>query len=203
MTAADFPADGLPEVAMVGRSNVGKSSLINALVRTKVARTSSTPGKTRLVNFYRVKPGPTSAGQFYLVDLPGFGHADGGRDAEAAFERITAEYFGSRGSAPGTGARPGRPSQAGESPLSGVLFIVDSRHPGLANDRQAHAWLTGSGLRFEVVATKIDKLSRADRARASAELQRLFERPVAPASATTGEGMAELWKLLLNWTASR
>ena len=90
-SAGDFPRDRLAEVALVGRSNVGKSSLINALVRQKVARTSAAPGKTRLANFYRVRRG--SAPAFYLVDLPGFGYARGGDASVEEFNRLTDAYF--------------------------------------------------------------------------------------------------------------
>src|SRR5687768_5541881 len=89
--AGDFPREQLTEVALVGRSNVGKSSLINALVRRAVARTSAAPGKTRLANFYRVRRGSGPA--FFLVDLPGFGYARGGDAARRDFERLAAAYF--------------------------------------------------------------------------------------------------------------
>ncbi len=89
-SAIDLPRDRLPELAMVGRSNVGKSSLINALVRNSVARTSATPGKTRLINLYRVAMRP--AGPFYLVDLPGYGYARK-KDARQEFDRLATLYF--------------------------------------------------------------------------------------------------------------
>ena len=97
--ASDFPATGIPEVALVGRSNVGKSSLINALVNRTIARTSAAPGKTRLANYYLIEsqsPNPESrspAGSFYFVDLPGYGYARGGDAAAREFEALTAEYF--------------------------------------------------------------------------------------------------------------
>jgi GTP-binding protein len=91
-SAADFPADGRSEVALVGRSNVGKSSLINALTRRRVARTSAAPGKTRLANIYSVARG--SAGALYLVDLPGYGYARGGAESAQEFADLTRAYFG-------------------------------------------------------------------------------------------------------------
>src|SRR6266511_6261365 len=94
-SASDLPRDGLAEVALVGRSNVGKSSLINALVRQRVARTSGAPGKTRLANVYRIARG--SAGRLYLVDLPGYGFAGGGADAARAFDEVTRAFFGREG----------------------------------------------------------------------------------------------------------
>ncbi len=90
----DFPSDARPEVALVGRSNVGKSSMINALLRKDIARTSASPGKTRQVNVYRVTPAGGSP--FYLMDLPGYGHAGGGPKAQQEFAALTALYFGTR-----------------------------------------------------------------------------------------------------------
>ena len=175
---AGFPKERLPELACVGRSNVGKSSLINALVGRKVARTSAAPGKTRLANFYRVTP--DGAPTFHLVDLPGYGYARGGDAAAREFETITGAYFGAR-----AGSR-----------LAGVLLLVDSRHPGLESDRQAWAWLRHLGVARQVVATKVDKLSRTDRVRHLKELERLHEGPVRAVSVQTGEGLKELWKTI-------
>ena len=182
----DFPADRLPEVALVGRSNVGKSSLINALVRRRVARISAKPGLTRLANFYRVRS--ATARTFYLVDLPGFGYAPGGGAGRDEFARVTAGYF----SNPDKGAA--RPA------IAGLVFLVDSRHPALASDQAAHRWILSLGIPFAVAATKIDKLPRAERARAISTLTDLFETPVLGTSAETGEGMNQLWKHLLTWT---
>jgi GTP-binding protein len=177
---ADFPADGLPEVAMVGRSNVGKSTLINALVRQRVARTSAAPGKTRLANVYRVVRGASPP--FILVDLPGYGYARGGRDAAHEFDELTAAYFGH---------------------APGALLLVDSRHPGLASDRQAWQWMRRVTDHAAIVGTKIDKLARGQRIRAMRELESVFEDSVLPVSAVTGEGLDELWKLIDRLANSR
>jgi len=174
-SASDFPRDRLPEIAFVGRSNVGKSSLINALARRSIARTSAAPGKTRLVNVYRVERG--SIGPRYLVDLPGYGYTGGGDPAAVAFQTLTDAYFGR----PGTRA---------------VLLLVDSRHPGLASDMEAWEWIRSQPCARGVVATKIDKLTRADRARHVREFETLFDMPVALVSARTGEGLDELWKMI-------
>jgi GTP-binding protein len=175
-TASGLPHDGLAEIALVGRSNVGKSSLINALVRQRVARTSAAPGKTRLANVYRVARG--GAGPFYLVDLPGYGYARGGDDAAREFEALSAAYFG----------RDGQERRA--------LLLVDARHPALESDLAAWAWLIETGVTPAIVATKIDKLSRAERLRALKANEAAFEHPVLPVSAITGEGLDELWKLI-------
>src|SRR5262249_3411554 len=115
-TAADLPRDGLAEIAFVGRSNVGKSSLINALAGRTIARTSAAPGKARLVNIYRVARG--GGRPLYLVDLPGFGYARGGG---REFEPLMAAYFTGR--------------------TVGALLLVDARHPGLTSDIEAWRWL--------------------------------------------------------------
>jgi len=172
--AAGLPADGLLEVAMVGRSNVGKSSLINALLRQRIARASAAPGKTRLANVYRVARGTLRA--FYLVDLPGYGYTRGA-NAAADFEALTRAYFA-------------RPQELA------ALLLVDMRHPGLASDRAAFEWLNAQDVETVVVGTKIDKLARGQRIRAGQEFESVFEGPVLPVSAVTGEGLDELWKLI-------
>ncbi len=211
--AGDFPRDGLPEVAVVGRSNVGKSSLLNALMRRTLARTSAAPGKTRLANYYRVQRG--SARPLYLVDLPGYGYARGGDASAREFNRLAEAYF-SRGLAaggpePGTadpeygrreparGASPGA-RRAGPGPriAIGVVLLVDSRHPGLESDMQAWAWLRSQPFPCGVVGTKVDKLTRAERARHSRQFTTMFDMPVPLVSAQTGEGLDELWKTIAN-----
>ena len=184
--AEGLPKDGLPELAMVGRSNVGKSSLINALVRKQVARTSAAPGKTRLANFYRVDAEPRPP--FYLVDLPGFGYARGGDKARKEFDALAADYFGAR---------------LGDGRFRGALVLVDSRHPGLDSDRATWSWLERLGVDCVAVATKVDKLTRAERQRHLVELEEVYSGPVMPVSAQTGEGLDELWKKIASLTQTR
>jgi GTP-binding protein len=165
----------------VGRSNVGKSSLINALTRRRLARTSAAPGKTRLANVYRVQRGASPP--WYLVDLPGYGYARGGAAAAREFEDLTSAYFGVRRSA--------------------AILLVDARHPGLASDLAAWHWLNDTVADTAVVATKIDKLARGERIRAMRELESVVEDSVLPVSAVTGEGLDELWKLMDRLANSR
>jgi GTP-binding protein len=180
---------------MVGRSNVGKSSLINALVRQRVARASAAPGKTRLANVYQVTRG--AGGAMYLVDLPGYGFAKGER---RELDEVTRQYFSrvrqvrqvgqvGKYNPPGPPALPAPPDLA-------ALLIIDARHPGLENDLEAWRWLRSTVERFGVVGTKIDKLARGERIRAMRELESVFEDAVLPVSAETGEGLDELWKLI-------
>ena len=190
-SAADFPRDRLAEIALVGRSNVGKSTLINALVRQKVARTSAAPGKTRLANFYRVQRGVRPA--FYLVDLPGYGYARGGDASVEEFTRLTDAYFAR---AEGRGALTSDGRAATDQKAIGVLLLVDARHPGLESDMDAWGWLRSRPCHHGVVGTKVDKLTRAERARHDRELTSLFDVPVSLVSAQTGEGLEELWKLI-------
>jgi GTP-binding protein len=182
---AGFPREGLAEVAFVGRSNVGKSSLINALLRQRMARTSAAPGKTRLANVFRVVRG--SSRPFYLVDLPGYGYARGGHQSAEEFQTLADDYF--RGAAE-------RRHAAGELPEPAALLLVDARHPGLDSDRSALRWLQGMTSRRVVVATKIDKLPRGQRIRALREIESVLDELVLPVSAITGEGLDELWKLI-------
>ena len=170
----------------MGRSNVGKSSLINALVRQRVARTSAAPGKTRLANVYRVARG--GGAPLYLLDLPGYGYARaakgsrGARSPEAArrasqneFEAIVRAVFARQ--------------PAG-------LLLVDARHPGLETDRAAWQWIREAAGAAAVVVTKIDKLGRGERIRALRAFESVMATSVLPVSAVTGEGLDELWKLI-------
>jgi GTP-binding protein len=182
--ADGIPRDEVARVALAGRSNVGKSSLINALCRSKIARTSAAPGKTRLLNFYRItmEGGPGGPGRWavYLVDLPGYGYARGGEDAADELAAIAQEYY----------------ADVSSRERSATLLLVDSRHPGLESDRAAAGWLNRTGVAYRVVATKIDKLARSERAKNLKTLETMFGTAPLPVSATSGEGMDELWRTI-------
>jgi len=180
-SASQLPKDPLPHLAMVGRSNVGKSTLINALLKQKMARTSATPGKTRLLNAFRVRA--ANGLRFMLVDLPGFGFAGYGHNRDHDFETMVSEYFEARSEA--------------ETPTV-ALLLVDARHPGLASDIDAWNWITDSGVTRATVVTKIDKLSGSIRARELAKFRKTFEEPLVAVSADRGEGMEPLWTLIRN-----
>jgi GTP-binding protein len=185
--ADGIPQDGVAHVALAGRSNVGKSTLINALCRAKIARTSAAPGKTRLANVYRIvaEGGAGGPGRWsvYFVDLPGYGYARGGGSSAEELRAVAEAYF--RGSA--AGARP-----AGHA----AFLLVDARHPGLDSDVQAARWLDGMQVARNVVATKIDKLSRADRGRNLKTIENVFGTAAVPTSATSGEGLDALWTMI-------
>jgi GTP-binding protein len=186
VSAADLPRDGLAEVALVGRSNVGKSTLINALVRQRVARTSAAPGKTRLANVYLVTRG--AGPPLYLLDLPGYGYARASRTGRGAHSASQARAA----------------SQAEFEAIIRVVFarrpvgllLVDARHPGLDSDLDAWRWLRAEAPDAAVVATKVDKLARGERIRALRELESVMATSVLPVSAQGGEGLDELWKLI-------
>ena len=205
---ADYPADGLPEIAIVGRSNVGKSTLVNALTGGRLARTSAAPGKTRTANVYRVSGEKDRP--FHLVDLPGYGYARAVRQARGGqtsaagrrsaaveeFEALAQDYFGDR-------AGDARADRNRRRPAAfAVLLLVDGRHPGLESDLRAHDWLAALNVPLGVVATKMDKLTRAERSRAQQAFERAFTAPVLPLSAATGEGMKDLWKLIARLLSS-
>jgi len=180
--ARGIPHDGIPHVVLVGRSNVGKSTLLNALTRVQAARTSAAPGKTRLANLYQVAveggPGGPGRWSFYFADLPGYGYARGGRESVVELTRVADAYFG------------------GDHAIAGVLHLVDARHPGLDADLDAAKWLQSLAVERAVLATKIDKLSRHERGKNLKELERQLGMAALPISATSGEGLDDLWTLI-------
>jgi len=149
-----YPQEGLLEIAFIGRSNVGKSSLINSLCRRHgLARVSSTPGKTATLNYYRLTAKAAEEGQeeervnFFLVDLPGYGYARKGQEVRRQWTKFIEEYL----------SRSPR--------LKLVCQLIDVRHPPMDSDIQALQWLRRQGLPVQVVATKADKLSRNELAK--------------------------------------
>lgn len=177
-----FRGDRLPEIAVVGRSNVGKSSLINSLLRRKgLARISRTPGRTRTVNFFEVATSDPLIKRFYLVDLPGYGYAEVSKATRAEWGPMIERCLS------------GRPL------LRGVLMLVDARG-ATDHDAITLGWLRDLGKPAAILATKVDKLSRGERGRKLLAIRQALALPEAmlliPYSVVTREGGAELWQAL-------
>ena len=175
VSAAQFPRAEAPEIAFLGRSNVGKSSLLNALVGEKAAKVSSTPGRTRAINFFRVLDG-RGAHRMMFADLPGYGYAKISKSTSASWPAFIEPYLAERAT------------------LALCICLVDANVPPRPNDGQLLDWLRASDREFVVVATKIDRMSGNERTRSLAALRRaLAVEEILPVSAKTGRGMKELW----------
>jgi GTP-binding protein len=177
--AAHFPAPSLPEVAFLGRSNVGKSSVINTLVESKLARTSSTPGRTRSINFFEVRwPGKPHP-EVIFADLPGYGYAKLSREISQEWPKFIEPYLNER------------------STLTLCLALVDVNVPPQASDRQLLDFLDASGRDFVLIATKSDRLSNNQLRNALKSLTEAYPTArVIPFSAKTGAGRDDVWKAI-------
>jgi GTP-binding protein len=179
VSAAQFPAEAAPEIAFLGRSNVGKSSLLNALVGEKAARVSQTPGRTRAINFFLVSflvsDGRRGNGLVF-ADLPGYGYAKISKSISAEWPKFIEPYLRER------------------TTLGLCICLVDACVPAQARDAQLFAWLRAEGRAFLVVATKADRLSGNERTRNLAALKKgLDVEEILPVSAKTGFGLKGLW----------
>jgi GTP-binding protein len=166
-----LPPETVPEIVFVGRSNVGKSSLLNSLTGVKgLAKTSSTPGKTRLINFFRINEA------LYFVDLPGYGYAAVGREEKAGWGKLLEAYLQTRRS------------------IALVLLLVDARHPAMVSDRDMMAFLDYHGLPYGIVMTKDDKLNQKERAAARRAMESFSSKAkfIVNYSSFSGKGKKEL-----------
>lgn len=168
-----YPAEGLPEIALAGRSNVGKSSLINKTINRKnLARTSGKPGKTQTLNFYRINE------EFFFVDLPGYGFAKVSQKVKDQWAKFIEEYLSER------------------EELKGVIQIVDLRHPPTQDDVIMYEWLQHFQLPTLVVTTKADKISRGQWQKHLKQIKEKLklakDQPVVIFSAETGQGVEEV-----------
>ena len=170
-----FPENGWPEVAFVGRSNVGKSSLINTLLnRKKLARTSQNPGKTRTINFFSVEDG------LYFVDLPGYGYAKVSKSESAKWGEMVEGYLKDR------------------PQLRHIFLLMDIRHEPSANDKQIHQWCKYYNLPFTIVATKSDKIKKSQVQKHLAVIRKSLgeDAPPIPFSSESWEGREVLWGVI-------
>ena len=172
-----FPDNNWPEVAFVGRSNVGKSSLINALLnRKKLARTSQNPGKTRTINFFNVED------RLYFVDLPGYGYAKVSKSESEKWGAMVDGYL------------KGRPQ------LKHIFLLMDIRHEPNANDKMIHEWCKHYNLPYTIIATKSDKIKKSQVPKHLAVIRKALEedKPPLPFSSESWEGREALWRVIEN-----
>jgi len=175
LAAAQFPAPDAPEIAFLGRSNVGKSSLLNTLVGEKTAKVSQTPGRTRAINFFALLD-ESKRQKLVFADLPGYGYAKISKSISAGWPEFIEPYLAIR------------------SALKLCVCLVDSNVPAQESDRQLTDWLRAAGRELVVVATKIDRLSGNQRTRNLLALRQGLElEEILPVSAKTGYGVKELW----------
>lgn len=176
-TKEQYPTEGYPEVAFAGRSNVGKSSLINTLVnRRSLARTSSTPGKTRTINFYNIND------SIYLVDLPGYGYAKVSKEEKKKWSGMIEGYLNNR------------------QELKTVILLVDIRHEPTNDDKLMLEWMRNSGKDIVVVATKADKLSKNEMMKHVPMVKKALNLTTNDKfitfSSQTKQGKEELWEII-------
>lgn len=175
--AAHFPHPSAPEIAFLGRSNVGKSSLINALLGSKQARVSSTPGRTRAINFFALAEAPQRPPQMLFADLPGYGYAKISKSISAEWPKFIEPYLRDRVT------------------LALCVCLVDATIPPKESDAQLFAFLEHARRSFVIAGTKADRLSSNGRAKALAALRSAFgEHELLLCSAKTGAGLKELWQ---------
>lgn len=169
-----LPDNQLPEIAFAGKSNVGKSSLINALMNRKsYARISATPGKTQTINFYNINE------RLYLVDLPGYGYAKVSEKEKKEWGRLVERYL------------------HGSKQLRAVFLLIDIRHDPSANDRIMYEWITAQGYKPVIIATKLDKIKRSQTAKQLKAVKQglglTSGTAIIPFSAVTKQGKDEIW----------
>ena len=175
MAVEQFPPPDMPEIAFLGRSNVGKSSLLNALAGEKAAKVSSTPGRTRAINFFALLDS-SQRRRLVFADLPGYGYAKISKSISQGWPAFIEPYLAIR------------------STLALSICLVDSNVSPQQSDRQLIDWLRAAGRNFAVVATKIDRLSGNERTRNLLALKKgLGLDEILPVSSKTGSGMKELW----------
>lgn len=174
-----LPDNQLPEIAFAGKSNVGKSSLINALMNRKsYARTSATPGKTQTINFYNINE------EMYLVDLPGYGYAKVSEQEKIKWGKLIERYL------------------HGSKQLKAVFLLIDIRHAPSANDKMMYHWIVEMGFHPIIIATKLDKIKRSQIQKqikiVKQGLDLIPGTMVIPFSAETKQGRDEIWELVEN-----
>ena len=188
---AQYPQVKLPEIVFIGRSNVGKSSLINSLMRRKnLARVSQTPGKTQTINFYKVtlkvnndEESENVHYEFYLVDLPGYGYAKTSKSNRKLWTHFIEQYL-----------------QNSEQ-IKFVCQLIDIRHEPMESDQQMFKWLVDNNLPVLIAATKSDKISKSSQIKQIATIKKIFnidELAVLPCSSIKNEGRSELLDTIVN-----